>query len=75
MKKYRLSEESRTVQTGGPGAKESRVVRQIIALRDFADVTAGTPGGWLENEQSLSHDGDYAVAVVVIEASPTEASP
>ena len=58
MKKYRLSEESRTVQTGGPGAKESRVVRQIIALRDFADVTAGTPGGWLENEQSLSHDGD-----------------
>lgn len=58
MKKYRLSEESRTVQTGGPGAKESRVVRQIIALRDFADVIAGTPGGWLENEQSLSHDGD-----------------
>ena len=58
MKKYRLSEESRTVQTGGPGAKESRVVRQIIALRDFADVTAGTPGGWLENERSLSHDGD-----------------
>jgi hypothetical protein len=42
----------------GPGAKESRVVRQIIALRDFADVTAGTPGGWLENERSLSHDGD-----------------
>ena len=58
MKKFRLSEESRSVHIGAPGAKESRCVRQIIALRDFSDVTAGTPGGWLDDEQALSHDGD-----------------
>ncbi|MEX3021087.1 YdcK family protein [Kluyvera sp. STS39-E] len=58
MNKYRLSEDTRTVQIGEPGAKEKRVVRQIIALRDFADVTAGMRGGWLEDEQALSHDGD-----------------
>lgn len=58
MNKFRLSDDTRSVQIGGPGAKESRVVRQIIALRDFADVTAGTRGGWLDDEQALSQDGE-----------------
>ena len=42
MKKYRLSDETRSVQIGEPGARESVVVRQIIALQDFADVSAGS---------------------------------
>lgn len=58
MKKYRLSDTTRSVQIGEPGARESIVMRQIIALRDFADVTAGTPGGWVEDESALSHDGN-----------------
>ncbi|HDG1680891.1 TPA: LbetaH domain-containing protein [Kluyvera ascorbata] len=58
MKKYRLSDETRSVQIGEPGARESVVVRQIIALQDFADVSAGSLGGWVENELSLSHDGE-----------------
>jgi len=58
MKKFRLSDESRTVHTGPPGAKESLCVRQIIALHDFSDITAGTRGGWLDDEQALSQDGD-----------------
>ena len=58
MKKYRLSDASRSVQIGEPGARESIVMRQIIALRDFADVTAGTLGGWVDDENALSHDGN-----------------
>lgn len=58
MNKFRLSEETRSVQIGAPGAKETRTVRQLIALRNFADVTAGARGGWLEDEQGLSQDGD-----------------
>lgn len=58
MKKYRLSDASRSVQVGEPGARESIVMRQVIALRDFADVTTGTPGGWVDDENALSHDGD-----------------
>ncbi|MGL5700048.1 MAG: YdcK family protein [Kluyvera sp.] len=58
MKKYRLSEDSRTVHVGTPGATESIVVRQIIALRDFADVSAGAFGGWVDTENTLSQEGD-----------------
>ena len=32
--------------------------RRIKALIDFSDVMAGDLGGWVENEDNLSHDGD-----------------
>lgn len=82
MKKYRLSENSRRVQIGEPGARESVQVWQIIALRDFADVAAGSLGGWIADEQALSHEGDcwiydenslvYAGATVVGNARLTQ---
>ena len=31
---------------------------QILALRDFANVKKGNLGGFIENENNLSHDGD-----------------
>lgn len=57
MQKYRLSEESRPFTCQHNGEKCSLLLRQIIAVRDFADVTAGTPGGWVEDENALSQDG------------------
>lgn len=58
MNKYRLSEQTRTVSFGENGAKQSVVVRQIIALRDFADVTAGSAGGWVDDASALSQSGN-----------------
>lgn len=58
MNKYRLSEASRTVLIGEPGARESLVMRQLIALRAFADVKEGQPGGWVDDENVLSQQGD-----------------
>lgn len=58
MKKYCLSERARTHQYIENGVKQSAVVRQIIALRDFADVAAGSAGGWVEDENALSQRGN-----------------
>lgn len=58
MKKYRLSEATRSIQVGDPGARHSLTVRQIIALRAFADVAEGCPGGWVDEESVLSQEGD-----------------
>ena len=58
MKKYRLSEETRLYHWQNGEGKASVTLRQIIAERDFSDVTAGTRGGWLDEESALSHDGD-----------------
>lgn len=58
MNKYQLSDERRTFSYFDRGEKHSVTLRQIIALRDFNDVTAGTPGGWVEDENALSQDGD-----------------
>lgn len=58
MKKYRLSEQTRTHPFTENGDKRNVVVRQIIALRDFADVTAGSAGGWVDDENALSQQGD-----------------
>jgi hypothetical protein len=33
-------------------------LHRIRALQDFGDVKTGDPGGWLESEANLSHDGD-----------------
>jgi hypothetical protein len=32
------------------GNKHSVNLRQIVALRDFADVKSGSEGGWLDDE-------------------------
>ncbi|MEO3988777.1 YdcK family protein [Pseudocitrobacter cyperus] len=58
MKKYHLSEHTRTHQFAENGVKQSVVVRQIIALRDFADVTCGSAGGWVDEESALSQNDD-----------------
>ena len=58
MKKYRLSDETRLYHSHDGETKSIVTLRQIIALRDFHDVTAGSHGGWLDDESALSHDGN-----------------
>lgn len=58
MNKYRLSETSRTHSYQHDGEKKSVTLWQIIALRDFADVSAGSAGGWIDAETALSQQGD-----------------
>ena len=49
-KKYKLTEE--TLETDG------RTLHRIMALRDFGNARKGDIGGWIENEDNLSHCGD-----------------
>ncbi len=35
---------------------------RIKAIRDFGEVKAGDFGGWLEDEENLSHEGNAWVA-------------
>ena len=49
-KKYELTDE--ILEVGG------RVLHRIKALRDFGNVKKGNIGGWIENEDNLSHCGD-----------------
>ncbi|KNC91944.1 YdcK family protein [Trabulsiella odontotermitis] len=58
MNKYRLSEETRQHHYPENGENSTVTLRQIIALRDFADVTAGTAGGWIDDESALSQQGN-----------------
>lgn len=58
MNKYRLSEASRSHVWHEDHEKKSVALWQIIALRDFADVKAGTAGGWIDDEAALSQHGD-----------------
>lgn len=58
MNKYRLSEKVRLYHFEEDGIKHSVNLRQIVALIDFADVKAGSEGGWLDDEAALSHHGD-----------------
>ena len=58
MQKYRLSDEPRPFTYQHNGDKCSLMLRQIIAVADFADVTAGTQGGWIDDESALSHEGN-----------------
>ncbi|GAL58064.1 putative acetyltransferase YdcK [Pseudescherichia vulneris NBRC 102420] len=57
MNKYRLSDASRSFSYQDNGEKRHVTLRQIVALRDFHDVQAGTLGGWVEDEQVLSQQG------------------
>lgn len=58
MQKYRLSDEQRTFSYHLSGEKHTVTLRQIIAQVDFNDVSAGTVGGWVDDESVLSHTGD-----------------
>ncbi|MFP2423749.1 YdcK family protein [Pseudescherichia vulneris] len=58
MNKYRLSDTSRAYSYQQDGEKKSVTLWQIIALRDFADVSAGSAGGWIETDSALSQQGD-----------------
>ena len=49
-KKYKLTEETLKIY--------GHVLHRIMALRDFGDVRKGDIGGWVENEDNLSHDDD-----------------
>ncbi|WP_312453619.1 YdcK family protein [Pseudescherichia sp.] len=57
MNKYRLSDASRSFSYQDNGEKRHVTLRQIVALVDFHDVKAGSPGGWVEDEQVLSQQG------------------
>ena len=55
MRKYELTDETKTIEDG-------TVLHRIRAVRDFTLVNgdkiwAGKLGGWIENESNLSHDG------------------
>ncbi|EOL8968367.1 YdcK family protein [Cronobacter dublinensis] len=58
MNKYQLSEATRVYRYTRNGEPCSVRLRQLIALRDFAGVRAGTPGGWVESTENLSQQGE-----------------
>ncbi|EOC1325025.1 hypothetical protein ACI09X_001168 [Cronobacter dublinensis] len=58
MNKYQLSEATRVYRYTRNGEPCSVTLRQLIALRDFAGVRAGTPGGWVESTENLSQHGE-----------------
>lgn len=58
MNKFRLSDYARSHSYQEDGEKKCVSLRQIIALQDFADVKAGTPGGWVDDESALSQAGN-----------------
>ncbi|WHP33369.1 YdcK family protein [Trabulsiella odontotermitis] len=58
MNKYCLSKETRQHHYPENGENRTVTLRQIVALCDFADVTAGTTGGWIDNESALSQQGN-----------------
>ncbi|WP_375652354.1 MULTISPECIES: hypothetical protein [unclassified Bartonella] len=49
-KKYELTDEKTEVN--------DKTLRRIRALRDLGDVKKGDLGGFIENEDNLSHDGN-----------------
>lgn len=54
LKKYKLTDE--TIIFNGI------TLHRIEALMDFGNVKAGDKGGWIENEENLSHKGDAWVS-------------
>ncbi|MEO3738806.1 hypothetical protein GA0061071_105168 [Kosakonia oryzendophytica] len=58
MNKYRLSDEQRVLSYLMGGEKKTVALRQLIAMRDFSDVAAGTAGGWVDSENVLDQQGN-----------------
>ena len=70
-KKYELLKSS--LQHFGYGV----VLRRIRATKNFGNVKAGDIGGWIENENNLSHEGlcwVYDTAMVYMQARVTDDS-
>lgn len=44
--------------TGKVKKVDGMILREIFALRDFADVKEGDVGGYISKDDNLSHDGD-----------------
>ena len=57
MTKYRLSNETRPWRWQDGSTPCTTPLRQIIAVKDFNDVTSGTKGGWVEDEHALAQTG------------------
>lgn len=58
MKKYRLSDETRLWQWQDGERQCVATLRQLIALVDFNDVSCNSRGGWVEDDETLAHDGE-----------------
>jgi carbonic anhydrase/acetyltransferase-like protein (isoleucine patch superfamily) len=58
MNKYRLTDDYQLHTYLQDGEKQQVKLRQIVALRDFADVKQGQTGGWVESEMNLAQQGD-----------------
>lgn len=58
MRKYRLSEQTGQYCYQEEDGKQCVTLRQIVALIDFADVKAGSEGGWVDEESALSQQGE-----------------
>lgn len=54
MKKYKLTDETITVERDG----KEVTLHRIEALRDFGNIKAGDLGGFVKSEKNLSHNGD-----------------
>lgn len=73
MRKYRLSEQTRQYCYEEEHGKQSVTLRQIVALIDFADVKAGSEGGWVD-ENALSQQGSAGSTMSTAWSSPGRAS-
>ncbi|STW88594.1 transferase [Klebsiella pneumoniae] len=74
MRKYRLSEQTRQYCYEEEHGKQSVTLRQIVALIDFADVKAGSEGGWgMRNALSASR-GSAGSTMSTAWSSPGRAS-
>ncbi|STW14210.1 transferase [Klebsiella pneumoniae subsp. rhinoscleromatis] len=74
MRKYRLSEQTRQYCYEEEHGKQSVTLRQIVALIDFADVKAGSEGGWVDEECALSQQGSAGSTMSTAWSSPGRAS-
>ncbi len=74
MRKYRLSEQTRQYCYEEEHGKQSVTLRQIVALIDFADVKAGSEGGWVDEECALASRGSAGFTMSTAWSSPGRAS-
>lgn len=52
-KKFKLVKADKVIKT-----PEGKVLKQLVALKDFGDVAKGQKGGYLESAKNLSQDGN-----------------
>ena len=57
-KKYKLSKETFTMNSGKPLDVNFVTMYRIIALKDFGDVKKGDIGGFIQKESNLSQEGN-----------------